>query len=169
MQYPHDPIQCLYPHPLSHEDVPKDVSGRTRYLRVCLDFHSYPQLIASVFNLSAFGPSGTFTSPSTWPWIDHSLSRLPHTTKVAHFALAFAMAPPLKGLTEQYTVTRRLIMQKARSHPLHTHCWYRPYGPLKCHRAPTACKFMVSGSISLPLQGFFSPFAHATASLSVVK
>ena len=43
-------------------------------------------------------------------------------------------------------------MQKARRHPL---------------RAPTACKYTVSGSISLPCSGFFSPFPHGTGSLSV--
>ena len=42
-------------------------------------------------------------------------------------------------------------MQKARRHP----------------KAPTACKRMVSGSISLPYSGFFSPFPHGTSSLSV--
>ena len=33
--------------------------------------------------------------------------------------------------------------------------------------APTACKRMVSGSISLPCSGYFSPFPHGTCSLSV--
>ena len=33
--------------------------------------------------------------------------------------------------------------------------------------APTACKHTVSGSISLPCSGFFSPFPHGTGSLSV--
>ena len=33
--------------------------------------------------------------------------------------------------------------------------------------APTGCKRMVSGSISLPCSGFFSPFPHGTGSLSV--
>ena len=33
--------------------------------------------------------------------------------------------------------------------------------------APTACMHTVSGSISLPSQGFFSPFPHGTGSLSV--
>ena len=70
----------------------------------------------------------------------------------ALFRLAFATAPPLKGLTLLVKVTRRLIMQKARRHPI---------------RAPTACKRMVSGSISLPCSGFFSPFPHGTGSLSV--
>ena len=33
--------------------------------------------------------------------------------------------------------------------------------------APTACTHAVSGSISLPSPGFFSPFPHGTGSLSV--
>eukprot|EP00828_Plagiopyla_frontata_P005492 TRINITY_DN1221_c0_g1_i5.p1 TRINITY_DN1221_c0_g1~~TRINITY_DN1221_c0_g1_i5.p1 ORF type:complete len:206 (-),score=-29.96 TRINITY_DN1221_c0_g1_i5:24-641(-) len=41
-------------------------------------------------------------------------------------------------------------MQKARGHPV------------RRHRAPTACKRTVSGSISLSLQEFFSPFPHGT-------
>ena len=35
----------------------------------------------------------------------------------ALFRLAFALDPPLNGLTMLATVTRRLIMQKARRHP----------------------------------------------------
>ena len=42
-------------------------------------------------------------------------------------------------------------MQKARRHP----------------KAPTACKHMVSGSISLLYSRCFSPFPHGTSSLSV--
>ena len=42
-------------------------------------------------------------------------------------------------------------MQKARRRP----------------KAPTACKQLVSGSISLPCSGYFSPFPHGTSSLSV--
>ncbi len=33
--------------------------------------------------------------------------------------------------------------------------------------ASTACTYTVSGSISLPLPGFFSPFPHGTSSLSI--
>ena len=43
-------------------------------------------------------------------------------------------------------------MQKARRHPK----W-----------APTACKRKVSGTISPPYSGYFSPFPHGTSSLSV--
>ena len=39
------------------------------------------------------------------------------TNLFALFRLAFASDPPLNGLTMLATVTRRLIMQKARSHP----------------------------------------------------
>ena len=35
--------------------------------------------------------------------------------------------------------------------------------------APTACRHTVSGTISLPSQGFFSPFPHGTGSLSVTR
>jgi len=49
-------------------------------------------------------------------------------------------------------------MQKVRRHP--GHCW---------HGTSTACKCLVSGTISLPSPGFFSFFAHATNSLSVVE
>src|SRR6201995_3033949 len=35
--------------------------------------------------------------------------------------------------------------------------------------APTACRLPVSGTISLPLSGCFSPFPHGTSSLSVVE
>ena len=80
---------------------------------------------------------------------------------VAHFALAFAAAPPLlKGLTSPHTVTRGLIMQKANGHP----------GP-PCGGPKTTivCKHTISGTISLPYQGFFSPFPHGTSSLSVIS
>src|ERR1700750_607142 len=35
------------------------------------------------------------------------------------------------------------------------------------HSPPTACRHTVSGTFSLPSQGFFSPFPHGTGSLSV--
>lgn len=50
-------------------------------------------------------------------------------------------------------------MQKARRQPF----------SLKEHRPSTVCRLPVSGSISLPSQGFFSPFPHGTGSLSVIN
>ena len=63
--------------------------------------------------------------------------------------------PPSTGLTLPVTATRRLIMQKARRH-------------IYCN-APTACRHTVSGTISLPSSGCFSPFPHGTGSLSVAE
>src|SRR5690606_17192866 len=39
--------------------------------------------------------------------------------------------------------------------------------PSRNKSAPTACKHTVSGSISLPCSGVFSPFPHGTSPLSV--
>ena len=41
--------------------------------------------------------------------------------------------------------------------------------PLAGHSPPTACRRVVSGTISLPSQGYFSPFPHGTCSLSVAR
>ena len=46
-------------------------------------------------------------------------------------------------------------MQKARRHPI--------------KRAPTACRRMVSGTVSIPSSGCFSPFPHGTCTLSVSR
>ena len=81
-------------------------------------------------------------APSTCPWIDHSVSRLPRLTN-ALLRLAFAMLPHLKCLGCQTGVTRRLIMQKARSHQIPK------------DSAPTACKRAVSGSFHSLAQGSF--------------
>ena len=48
-------------------------------------------------------------------------------------------------------------MQKVRCHP-----------PLRA-MAPTVCRHSVSGSLSLPSQGYFSPFPHGTGTLSVAE
>ena len=60
---------------------------------------------------------------------------------IALFRLAFASASSI-DLTLLQKVTRRLIMQKARHHTCK-------------HSALTACKYTVSGSISLPFWGTF--------------
>ncbi len=51
-------------------------------------------------------------------------------------------------------------MQKVRGHPF-------PPPEGGGHRAPTACRRTVSGTLSLPSPGFFSPFPRGTCSLSV--
>lgn len=73
----------------------------------------------------------------------------------ALFKLAFAVAPDINSLTSQHKLTRRLILQQARYHPI--------------NRALTDCKLTVLGSISLSFSLFFSPFHHCTRSLSVTS
>src|SRR5512146_1125264 len=65
----------------------------------------------------------------------------------ALFRLAFATATP-HGLTSPHTVTRRLILQKARGH----------ITPPRGRNAPTACRHTVSGTISRPLTGVLFTF-----------
>ena len=79
---------------------------------------------------------------------------------IALFRLAFATPPVHKTLSLQHTITSWSIMQKVRRQPFPPHC----YGG---HRPSTACRFMISGSISLPSPGFFSTFPHGTCPLSV--
>src|SRR5687768_2693005 len=51
-------------------------------------------------------------------------------------------------------------MQKVRRHPP---------PPRRAGQAPTVCRHPVSGTVSLPSSGCFSPFPHGTGSLSVTR
>ena len=100
---------------------------------------------------------------SPCPWVAHPVSGRMNATLVPAnadrrpFGLAVAAAPPLSGLASPRPRTRRLILQKARRHP--------EVAP----QAPTGRKRMVSGSVSLPSPGCFSPFPHGTGALSVAR
>ena len=65
------------------------------------------------------------------------------------------------GLALLHRVTRRLIKQKARGQAA---SWRTTM-----QRPSTACKRTVSGTLSLPALGCFSPFPHGTGSLSVAS
>ena len=116
-------------------------------------FHSYARLIQKLFNAYWFGPPCRVTGTSPWPRVDHPVSRLPPPTRRPLQARFHCGCAPTWRLTSPATATRRLIMQKARRHRLMA--------------APTACRRMVSGTISLPSSGCFSPFPHGTRPLSV--
>ena len=93
------------------------------------------------------------TAPSTCPWLDHSVSGLiPRTERPVQTRFRYA-----------YTYRLKL----ARKINSLTHYTKGTRSPHK--EAPTACRHPVSGSISLPLSGCFSPFPHGTCSLSVTK
>ena len=122
-------------------------------------FHPYTQVIPQVFNPGGFGPPRSLTHASTCPCVDHPASGLQHATQIALFRLGFPTAPP-HGLTSPHTVTRRLILQKARSHITNT---TRMFTLLRL----VGTRFQVL--FHDPSPGRFSPFPHGTSSLSVIR
>ena len=87
----------LYPRISFLEASPKAISRRTSYIRVRLEFHRYPHVIPTLFNVYGFGPPRDFTLASTCTWIGHPVSGLQHAT-TALLRLAFATAPVLQHL-----------------------------------------------------------------------
>ena len=77
----------------------------------------------------------------------------------ALFRLAFATAAP-HGLTLPRTVTRRLILQKARGHITH---------PRRGVTLPRLVSTRFQVLFHDPSPGCFSPFPHGTGSLSVTR
>lgn len=90
------------------------------------------------------------TPPSSWPWIDRPASGLfPATDSPYSDSVSLRLPYAVSLATENNSLTH---YTKGTPSPL---------------RALTACTYAVSGSISLPSPGFFSPFPHGTGSLSV--
>ena len=92
------------------------------------------------------------TPPSTCPWLDHPVSGLMHATRrpiQTRFRCAYAYRLKLAAYTNSLT-----HYTKGTPSPL---------------RAPTVCRYPVSGTVSLPSSGCFSPFPHGTSSLSVAE
>ena len=114
---------------------------------------------------SCFQPTPVRTSIRCYPYFILAKGRSSRfasipSDSVALFGLAFAAAR--LRLTSPLRITSRLIMQKARGQ-----AFLHPEGSR--HSPPTACRHTVSGTFSLPSQGFFSPFPHGTGSLSVAR
>ncbi len=106
-------------------------------------FHRYPQLIRELFNAQRFGPPRGFSRASPWPWVGHLVSGLQHAT-VAPCSDSLSLRlrdSPLNLATYRNSPVR---YAKSTRSP-------RPSG----HRAPTACRHTISGSISLPSRGSF--------------
>src|SRR5579862_9085909 len=76
----------------------------------------------------------------------------------ALFRLAFATASP-HGLTLPHTITRRLILQKARGH----------FTQHKADSLPRLVGARFQVLFHYPSPGYFSPFPHGTCSLSVTR
>ena len=92
------------------------------------------------------------TAPSTCSYLDHSVSGLIRRTE----------RPVQTRFRCAYTYRLKLARQiKSLTH--------YTKGTLSPFQAPTVCRHPVSGSISLPSSGYFSPFPHGTGALSVGK
>ena len=87
----------LYPRVSLLEASPKAISRITSYIRVRLEFHRYPHVIPTLFNVYGFGPPRDFTLASTCTWIGHPVSGLQHVT-LALLRLGFPTAPMLQHL-----------------------------------------------------------------------
>jgi hypothetical protein len=139
---------------------PKAISGRTSYLPVRLAFHPYPPLIGYICNCNPFGPPTAVTPPSPWPWVAHQVSCLIDATarpfqtrfRFGSGCPCLSLATPINSPAHspKGTRSRRTVLGTAPG-------------------APTVCQRTVSGSLSLPSPGFFSPFPHGTGPLSVIK
>src|SRR5690606_5969014 len=112
------------------------------------------QVIPRFFNIGGFGPPVRVTTPSACPYLDHLVSGLVRRTE----------RPVQTRFRYAYTYRLKLARQtKSLTH-------YTKGTPSQAREpAPTVCRHPVSGSLSLPSSGCFSPFPHGTCSLSVGK
>jgi hypothetical protein len=100
------------------------------------------------------------TAPSTWPWLDHSVSGLIRATG----PVRRQDRRPFKTRFRSASTYRLKLAAQINSL---THYTRGTRSPPK--GAPTACRHPVSGPLSLPSSGCFSPFPHGTRPLSVTK
>jgi hypothetical protein len=92
------------------------------------------------------------TAPSTCSWLDHSVSGLKQRTE--------------RPVQTRFRCAYAYRLKLARYFKSLTHYTKGTPSPL---RAPTVCRCPVSGTVSLPSSGCFSPFPHGTSSLSVAE
>jgi hypothetical protein len=133
--------------------APKCISGRTSYLRVRLAFHPYPQVIPAVCNRHGFGPPRACSARFTLP-----MGRSPG------FGSARRDWSPFR--TRFPSGSGCCCLNLATPNHSSAHSTKGTPSPDR-NRAPTGWRHTVSGSVSLPSPGCFSPFPHGTGSLSV--
>ena len=152
------PIQSLYPHHVVARGYTSIYFGENqlslRLIRLSLLPTGHP---------TGFQPRRVRTSTQFNPRfiLPMGSSRSFGSTTSDNFALfrlGFPMASALRALTWPLTVTRRIIMQKARRQTF-------PCG----HSPPTACRRMVSGSHSSPSRGSSHLSIAILSSLSVIR
>lgn len=140
----------------STEAGPKAISGRTSYLQVRLAFHPYPQLIRAFCNRRRCGPPRALTRASPWPWVAHLVSGRPPATQ----------QPKLSSpCSDSVSLWRRVSLPQPRHKRSLAGSFYKKHAislPPKGQQPLTVCRHTVSGSVSLPSPGCFSPFPHGT-------
>ena len=128
------------------------------------------------------------TAPSTCPWLDHPVSGLipatagsprrvtsrggPRRPFRTRFRCACASRLKLAAATNSLThYTKGTQSPDARSQKPGVGKASLPQilVPGSWRLAPTACRHPVSGTVSLPSSGCFSPFPHGTGALSVTE
>ena len=123
-------------------------------------FHPYPQVIRTVFNPYRCGPPLSVTSASPCSWVDRpGFGSTPRNSSALVSGLAFAPTPRLSSLASHLRSNSPDHNAKGTQSAVNG-CPSQP---------PTACKHVVSGSLSLPAQGCFSPVPHGTRPLSVTQ
>ena len=110
-----------------------------------------------------FQPWWVRSSTRSYPRFNLPMRRSPRFGSTARdsdalFRLAFATATP-HGLTSPRTVTRRLILQKARGH----------FTPVETGTLPRLVGTRFQALFHDPSPGCFSSFPHGTSSLSVTR
>ena len=97
---------------------PKEISERTSYLQVRLEFHRYLHLIPAFFNRHGFGPPVRFTAPSPL-----DMGRSPGfgyitTYFIRPFQTRFRCGSGFSTLTLHVIMTRRFILQEGTPSPI---------------------------------------------------
>ena len=125
-------------------------------------FHPYPQVIRAVFNPHRFGPPLGVTRASPCSWVDRpGFGSTPKNSVALVTGLAFAVAPLVTSLAS-------LLSSNSPDHNAKGTQSVATQAEAQA-QPPTACERAVSGSVSLPAQGCFSPVPHGTRPLSVIR
>ncbi len=122
------------------------------------------------------------TAPSTCPWLDHPVSGLILVTSSrrkpgsrplqTRFRCAYTSRLKLATKTNSLTHYTKGTPSGRSQEPGardQKKSWFLPGAWFLTPRPPTACRRPVSGTLSLPSSGCFSPFPHGTRALSVTE
>ncbi len=134
--------------------------GEPAISRFVRHFTTYPQVIAKFCNICAFGLPWRVTATSSCPWVAHQVSGLLRATR-RPLRTRFRCASACLSL--RLATHSNSLGHSSRGTP-------SDFDAIACTHSPrTARRHTVSGTISLPSAGCFSPFPHGTRSLSVAK